>query len=89
MGEILDRLLLAGCRPFPGTQVCMRYVGGAPSRERQGQFPKVPSFALYGEPSLFDLDIERLDQLTLVSIVGERSFGEGGTFEIDDGLMKL
>jgi hypothetical protein len=27
-------------------------VAGAPSRERHGQFPEVPSFALYGEPTV-------------------------------------
>jgi hypothetical protein len=30
----------------------MKYVAGAPSRERHGQFPVVPSFALVGEPTL-------------------------------------
>ncbi len=43
----LNRLLLAGCCHLRNTS---EYLPGAPSRERHGQFPEVPSFALYGEP---------------------------------------
>ncbi|SRR5712691_5398249 len=33
--------------------------GGTTSRERHGQFPEVPSFALYGEPALNTSAIDR------------------------------
>jgi len=42
----LNRLLLAGCCHLRNTS---EYLPGAPSRERHGQFPEVPSFAPVGE----------------------------------------